>query len=344
MDGRDLQIDALRGFAIILVIMGHVIAFSSFSDYQYNLLFNIIYSFHMPLFFMISGYLVFGHFKPTTIEWLKKKFMGLIIPYIIFTFVYFYVLGGFYLDRITISGLISSLFSYTNPNSAWFLPVLFETFIVLAILINIEKFAGKKTYFLFIALSFLAITVIDPKSISGVNQIIYYSPFVVIGYLINEYKESAQKLIGIGIPVGSLLFPVLFSLRYTPIYNYLGQLIFLYYYALAICGIILSYFIVKMVIKTRASSILVLSGVFSMELYLTHLVVLYYSSFFHIPLWFGPGPSEIISGTVIVFTIALALSLLLSYNKVVSTLLFGRWSYRLLKKIRPGTNKSFLDS
>ena len=46
-DSRITWLDAARGYGILLVIFAHV-------DYSY--LRNIIYTFHMPLFFFLSGY------------------------------------------------------------------------------------------------------------------------------------------------------------------------------------------------------------------------------------------------------------------------------------------------
>ena len=50
---RDKNIDAAKGMAIVLVVMGHVCT-------GIPGLVKWIYSFHMPLFFLISGYLQEG--------------------------------------------------------------------------------------------------------------------------------------------------------------------------------------------------------------------------------------------------------------------------------------------
>lgn len=50
-----LWIDNLRGFLILLVILGHCIQNTN-SNYQSDILFCYIYSFHMPLFIFVSGY------------------------------------------------------------------------------------------------------------------------------------------------------------------------------------------------------------------------------------------------------------------------------------------------
>lgn len=51
---RDLTIDTLKGFLIILVILGHLIG--SLNVYGGDKIWNFIYTFHMPLFVLISGY------------------------------------------------------------------------------------------------------------------------------------------------------------------------------------------------------------------------------------------------------------------------------------------------
>ena len=55
MKERFLYIDNLKGFAILLVVLGHCIQFRM-PGYDDNMAFRFIYSFHMPLFFIISGY------------------------------------------------------------------------------------------------------------------------------------------------------------------------------------------------------------------------------------------------------------------------------------------------
>ncbi len=61
--GRIEFVDRLKGFAILLVVFGHVaeryLEFDLYPEYSvfYSILYKVVYSFHMPLFMMISGYL-----------------------------------------------------------------------------------------------------------------------------------------------------------------------------------------------------------------------------------------------------------------------------------------------
>lgn len=67
-------IDILKGIAILFVVIGHAV--------RVKTVFAIIFSFHMPLFFFISGYL----FKPNNNikQFFIKKSVKLLIPYISF--------------------------------------------------------------------------------------------------------------------------------------------------------------------------------------------------------------------------------------------------------------------
>lgn len=82
---RILWADNLKGVLILLVILGHVLQYSCI-DFRNMHLYNYIYSFHMPVFMAISGYL---SFKPTGIarDWsrLKKRMIQLLFPYILWT-------------------------------------------------------------------------------------------------------------------------------------------------------------------------------------------------------------------------------------------------------------------
>lgn len=56
---RSVLIDTIKGVAILLVVWGHFIQFIYVGSDSYfdNIIFKVIYSFHMPLFAIISGYL-----------------------------------------------------------------------------------------------------------------------------------------------------------------------------------------------------------------------------------------------------------------------------------------------
>lgn len=71
---REHYIDVAKGVAMLLVIIGHITIIPSW-------LYAWINSFHMPLFFFLSG-MVYNPYKYDKFkDFFKAKFKGLIIPY-----------------------------------------------------------------------------------------------------------------------------------------------------------------------------------------------------------------------------------------------------------------------
>ncbi len=114
-------IDLLKGIGIFLVVWGHTMLPRSV----------LIYSFHMPLFFFISGFLYKN--KPLK-EFLSSKIIRLYVPYILFTLLSwtFYLVMLSFQERQDLIGphlpKILSLFNGSGKNggndSIWFLTCL----------------------------------------------------------------------------------------------------------------------------------------------------------------------------------------------------------------------------
>lgn len=79
---RLVWLDNLKGVLILLVVLGHCIQHTS-NEYEINLLFRYIYSFHMPLFIFVSGYACFS----AELKWamILKRFTQLIIPFLVWS-------------------------------------------------------------------------------------------------------------------------------------------------------------------------------------------------------------------------------------------------------------------
>lgn len=58
--GRLASLDMLKGFAIFMVIAGHAVQYLISGDYYDKAVYRVIYSFHMPLFMAITGFLIGG--------------------------------------------------------------------------------------------------------------------------------------------------------------------------------------------------------------------------------------------------------------------------------------------
>ena len=185
---RNKKIDLLRAIAIILVIIGHCIQYGSggrflegglFYD---NILFKIIYSFHMPLFMLISGYLFYNSAcKYDTKTLLKKRTVSLLVPIISFSCINFVIAMLSYNGYPSIPRVIvNSVFG-----NIWFL----WSVLVLSLLAIINrKFLNDSivVYLLVFVACFFA-----PAKLN-IQLYAYLYPFFIAGYMLNKYKKASR--------------------------------------------------------------------------------------------------------------------------------------------------------
>lgn len=168
-------LDYVKGFGILLVILGHIYTADNYIKIW-------IYSFHMPLFFIISGLLIkHTNLKERNIKnIISSKFKSLIIPY-----VYFELLAIFMWmiqNEFTLSALrwnlIDSILMYCRAGATWFLPCLFVSEIIFIFMIKNIK--SHKIKLLFLIFLFLI-----PFIIKTENHyiIIIFRCFTAIGYI-----------------------------------------------------------------------------------------------------------------------------------------------------------------
>jgi len=118
-------IDIAKGIGILLVAMAHT-GLSLVAPYLHKL----IYSFHMPLFFFLSGYF----FNPDTpfLALLKKRFNAVLKPYLFTIFlIYLASISFTNMGFVTAAGrIVKAMYGtgrYIDWVQLWFLPSLFVT-------------------------------------------------------------------------------------------------------------------------------------------------------------------------------------------------------------------------
>jgi len=98
---RNQTIDAIKGFAIILVVLGHAIERNFLDNNVSSIVFNLIYTFHMAFFMFLSGYVIAQSISVSRYKWLSRKFVRLILPFIVFSIVMYYMRNFEFTDLIT---------------------------------------------------------------------------------------------------------------------------------------------------------------------------------------------------------------------------------------------------
>ncbi len=81
-------VDQLKGLAIILVVIGHFLVVSFPNNYEAIPVFRFCYSFHMPLFVVMSGFVTgMRGFDRCGESWLGKRLVRLMVPNVVWTVV-----------------------------------------------------------------------------------------------------------------------------------------------------------------------------------------------------------------------------------------------------------------
>lgn len=184
MRQRLYYIDNLRGFLIILVILGHCIQ-NLYTDFDHNIVFRYIYSFHMPLFMFISGFVSYK--KEYAWQSLKRRFSQLIIPFISWAMVGMVVDGTFTLKWLT------------KPDDAlWFLWVLFWIGVIFVSLSKLSKILNwpEEILMSICCTIFLGILLISKLSF-GYHLVAWYLPFYSFGAITNKYEEKFDNVLNI---------------------------------------------------------------------------------------------------------------------------------------------------
>lgn len=196
---RIAWIDIAKGIGIILVVFGHV---NFVSEIDYNII-RIIYMFHMPLFFFLSGYL---YKKNTDMKGLvKNKFQKLMIPY----FASLFVLAPFspmfkalyaspdvtftMVAEVIGKLLFGGCYLLDEVGILWFLPVMFFTQIVYSILCNRLKMQDVHLVVLLLLMLAYILSMRFAK-----DQLVPFNAHIVMGSLAiyhigHMYKKSGYK-------------------------------------------------------------------------------------------------------------------------------------------------------
>lgn len=216
--------DLLKGIAIFLVVMGHVLTMC-IRDIDSAFTFKIISEVHMPLFFFISGYLTYkanasGTFlKPD----LWKRFKQLMIPFVVVSalWIWYFPHSGL---QSPISGNLANMYQSYWKDGYWFTLCLFEIFLVyypLCMLLSRIKNAAAQiilTIIFYIALIILAKFVSFPaenKDIIGAGLLASFFPVFMIGLFAAKYKERFSAIINSNIWFLAGLFTFILCWYYT---------------------------------------------------------------------------------------------------------------------------------
>ena len=335
MKQRIEYIDNIKGFAILLVVMGHVIAnwFPDFYDVLADkeskdlIVWRLIYSFHMPLFMFCSGLFqpVMNGESTGNDFWnvICRRFNVLMIPYFA-------------------SGLL--LWAVTGrPSFYWFLLILFEfIFINLCIGFLTSRFRKYGNYIEGAAfvLMYLTIHVITTRfskyeilpllDIGHLSHYIYFT----LGYLVAKYKLLERiyynhvYTLAIMVFVGLYVFFKLMDVKLSAGGVVIGPL-------MPLTAIYAIFFLFKSTGISRKTNFLNWCGTHSLEIYILHFFFLikapFIGDFIHDYSLIGGGRFIFVMGVLISVMMSLVnisfcygVLLIITKSSILSQILLGR--------------------
>ncbi len=302
------ELNILKFYGILLVVLGHVVFMYSplsiitpkIPSTTLNVVKDIIYSFHMPMFFFASG-CIFSYQleikkKPLSfIQLFKNKTKRLIIPYCIFGLLMVYptmtLLGFRNPTHYLIDGFILAL----DPRHLWFVITLFFIFLLF---FSLRKICTKLQIPIWIT-SIIALLIycfsinIPYFQIRNVEE---YFIWFALGYLFTIYK-SAFKYVTIAAVCGLCFNWIMPQITPPYILNLSNSII----------GITIFYILSVKSMKIINTKLYQWIAPNSFGIYLFHAMIIYWLGFIASHIKINPFLQ-----TSCIFVISLTLSILLT--------------------------------
>lgn len=137
------EVTIAKGIGILLVVLGHALKQTGVRTVPEDMLVSVIYSFHMPLFFVLSGFVSVKILQYSKREeyskYIKSRAVRLLVPYFVMGILYMplkYYMNSFARNQYDFSQSWKLLLG-DNPNTTmWFLYTLFWVSVIALVLLR----------------------------------------------------------------------------------------------------------------------------------------------------------------------------------------------------------------
>lgn len=223
---RDPMISIAKAIGIILMVVGHVYNKESWGV-------HFIYMFHMPLFFVLSGYFFKAPQNFTELlKFTRKKITGLYLPYLLWT-ILFVFLHNFLLKfgigelayswNAAIGCVCRSALTFVTTEKVlvgfWFLKSLFSACIFLAAILLVTRKIRLDIYQIaIVALLLVSLLIVLDFLNKTLLGMFYGTCFLCVGFLLRKYN-IAENENGVSWILLLTCVVLLFSRIYTEVSN-----------------------------------------------------------------------------------------------------------------------------
>ena len=187
-------LDLAKGIGIVCVVFGH-------TRIPYIVPY-LIYPFHVPLFFILSGFCFRKKENENFGNFLLKKIKTLLVPYAFFSsiwIIYESVVSAIN-NEFNINYLINEIILYVKQDHLWAIWFITCIFLVELLAYFIVFVCKDKNYLLllsaglFIILTYFYKTFIDVRLIWNAEIVLPAIPFFLLGYVMKNQKTVFEKL------------------------------------------------------------------------------------------------------------------------------------------------------
>ncbi|MCM1108493.1 MAG: acyltransferase family protein [Clostridium sp.] len=206
---RNQTLDITKGVLILLVVYGHAIQYSLGPLWLDSLgffedpVFRTIYSFHMPLFMLISGYLFgFSNLRPWR-QVVTGRLLSIGIPFITYCTVMYLMHVAAHFDSL--SAIVAG-YPKAFDNYMWFLKSVLANCLIVATVTRLARGRHEWVGTCFLILLFLVSFIVRDRTVMAVYKFMY--PYFLTGYFICRYggRLTGRCLCRRGVLLGLTLF------------------------------------------------------------------------------------------------------------------------------------------
>lgn len=224
MKERDLSIETLRGFAILLVVMGYIITTDLPREMHTNIVASGLRFFHyiftpirMPLFTVISAYLYAASpaSRATFGKLVHGKFRRVFIPFVTVSTLQFLIFSMLPMTNHPYVGDLYKVYIWPHEQ-LWFLYSIFEIFMIVGVLDALGALRTFRRWSVCFALSLILNIFVNPTHAFSLYGINYLMPFFFMGYAIRRFPEALfSRKTAVWYAAVSVVFGLFWTLLYV---------------------------------------------------------------------------------------------------------------------------------
>lgn len=334
---RNQFVDIMRGIAMLLVVLGHTMTGCTVGS-QETFLFNIVWSLQMPLFILISGYITkYSRLicdKKDLWQYIKRRTIAYMLPWTVWSFLIRGILFG-QKNFLNIKDLLWSM-----DSGYWFLATIWTISMVFGIASFVAERVSKGNMpkkQIVLLLCYLAgmvllagIGVLLGLSFFAIKLTLYYMPFYYAGFLYGQFdgkvmaSQIGKKMVD-GIIALCFVIWLYVILRYSlyeltdSVFSIILRAVTSLAGCIAVCGLC------KGIFSDKIGGGLAWVGKHSLEVYLTHYLLLSMIKLNRTPVLYSPvGLTLVLVNYIVTVALTALIIMALNKNRILRFVLTGK--------------------